>query len=260
MIQTIGRKGTEILEQRTISLASIHFKPFKSATFQCHAVSRTALHQLRHHDALLNEQHIFLRWSRWPLLKAYNDSVRISIWWGIIVFEAFCILIIACLHGPAPSPTNAHLHKRNASEDNRHWAQRRRPNTGHAMGNREVDYQHQRRRARLAASMVHLTMVDETALRMPIVIQMTGKTLMGGIQSGRLRSIFASFSVAIFGRRAFSTPNVLGPRRNASTEARECALEVGHPQGKQKKRSLVGLGPELASVLYNDWLLAQRKV
>ena len=54
-----------------------------------------------------------------------------------------------------------------------------------------------------------LTMVVETALRTPMVIQMKGKTLGGGIHSGRRRSTFASFSFATAGRRAFKTANVL---------------------------------------------------
>lgn len=54
-----------------------------------------------------------------------------------------------------------------------------------------------------------LTKVEETALRTPMVIQMKGNTFGGGIQSGRRRSLLASFSTDTFGRRAFNTPNVL---------------------------------------------------
>lgn len=61
-------------------------------------------------------------------------------------------------------------------------------------------------------SVVSLTMVDETALKTPMVIQMKGNTLGGGIQSGRRRSVLASFSTATFGRRAFRTPNVLAAK------------------------------------------------
>lgn len=57
-----------------------------------------------------------------------------------------------------------------------------------------------------------LTMVVETALRIPMVIQMKGKTLGGGIHSGRRRSTFASFSFATAGRRAFKTAKVLTRR------------------------------------------------
>lgn len=52
-------------------------------------------------------------------------------------------------------------------------------------------------------------MVEETALRTPMVIHMKGNTLGGGIQSGRRRSFIASFSMATLGRRAFRTANVL---------------------------------------------------
>ena len=57
-------------------------------------------------------------------------------------------------------------------------------------------------------------MVVETALRIPMVIQMKGNTLGGGIQSGRRRSTFASFSFVTAGRRAFKTANVLTRRRH----------------------------------------------
>lgn len=61
---------------------------------------------------------------------------------------------------------------------------------------------------------------------MPMVIQMKGKTFGGGIQSGRRRSLFSSFSVDTLGRRAFNTPNVLHPgyggRRNKEADGRAC--------------------------------------
>lgn len=56
---------------------------------------------------------------------------------------------------------------------------------------------------------VSFTMVDDTALKIPMVIQMKGNTMGGGIQSGRSLSLFASFSSSGLGRRAFNTENVL---------------------------------------------------
>lgn len=54
-----------------------------------------------------------------------------------------------------------------------------------------------------------------------MVIQMKGKTLGGGIHSGRRRSTFASFSFATAGRRAFKTANVLAGRlHDGNTEGR----------------------------------------
>lgn len=55
---------------------------------------------------------------------------------------------------------------------------------------------------------------------MPMLIQIKGNTFGGGIQSGRRRSLWASFSSATSGRRAFNTENVLrvGQRRRRKIE------------------------------------------
>lgn len=64
------------------------------------------------------------------------------------------------------------------------------------------------------------TIVEEIALSKPMVIQIKGKTLGGGIHSGRRASFFISLSSDTFGRRAFNGENVLRRIQHEGTYVR----------------------------------------